>query len=46
MEQGFNISGECRYQIHKKEEDPCFGCGFCTVDGNDYSQMSSSQKPF
>jgi hypothetical protein len=39
------ITGECQHQIFHKDGDPCFGCGFCTVDGNDYSAMSKEQKP-
>lgn len=47
MEQDLKIiSGECRYKVHAKRGDPCFGCGFCTIDGNDYSNIGSGEKPF
>ncbi len=45
MEQERIISGNCRFKVYTREQGPCFGCGFCTVDGNDYSAMRPGQKP-
>jgi len=39
------ITGKCRYGIHLKTEDPCYFCGFCTIDGNDYADCYRTEKP-
>ncbi len=39
------VTGECQYKIYNQADDPCFGCGFCTIDGNDYSAMRKGEKP-
>lgn len=31
------IVGVCRHKAYEKTNDPCFGCGVCTIDGMDYS---------
>ncbi len=39
------ITGECQHEVYHEEGDPCFGCGFCTIDGNDYSAMRKAERP-
>jgi hypothetical protein len=37
------ITGRCRHGMYRQPGDPCCGCAFCTIDGNDYSDRK--EKP-
>lgn len=37
------IDGKCRHNIYLINDDPCFRCGLCTIDGNDYSELGSGK---
>ena len=39
------ITGKCQHGIHLKPDDPCYFCGFCTIDGNDYADSFKDGKP-
>ncbi len=42
---GKEITGQCRHGVYRQNGDPCYFCGFCTVDGHDYADNWRNGKP-